>query len=163
MPRASASSAWLVRPSASSCWRTRNCWAPRSSGRSARRTRAVTSRPSPARSVDMPKADSRLSTTVVDYHYLDRRHAMRKLEFGLDTFLPITVDQFGAPVPGDQVIRDAVAEAVLADSVGLDSFNIGEHYRAECMDSANHVVLAAIAARTERIRLGTSVTVLSTQ
>src|SRR6185369_16375269 len=50
-----------------------------------------------------------------------------------------------------------------AEAVGIDSFNIGEHYRTEFMDSAAHVVLAAIAGRTERIRLGTAVTVLSTQ
>ena len=61
------------------------------------------------------------------------------------------------------MIRNAVEEAVLAESVGIDSFNIGEHYRPEFMDSAGHVVLAAIASRTERIRLGTAVTVLSTQ
>ena len=86
-----------------------------------------------------------------------------ELEFGLDTFLPVTVDAAGEPIRGDQVLRNAVEEAVLAESVGIDSFNIGEHYRPEFMDSANHVVLAAIAGRTERIRLGTSVTVLSTQ
>jgi probable LLM family oxidoreductase len=86
-----------------------------------------------------------------------------EFEFGLDTFIPVTVDESGQPVRGDRVIRDTVEEAVLADRVGIDSFNIGEHYRAEFMDSANHVVLAAIAGRTERIRLGTAVTVLSTQ
>jgi probable LLM family oxidoreductase len=85
------------------------------------------------------------------------------LEFGLDTFLPVTVDESGLPVSGDQVIRNAVEEAVLAEGVAVDSFNIGEHYRTEFMDSANHVVLAAIAGRTKRIRLDTSVTVLSTQ
>jgi probable LLM family oxidoreductase len=85
------------------------------------------------------------------------------LEFGLDTFLSVTVNAAGAAVPGDEVIRNAVEEAVVAESVGIDSFNIGEHYRTEFMDSANHVVLAAIAGRTERIRLGTAVTVLSTQ
>jgi alkanesulfonate monooxygenase SsuD/methylene tetrahydromethanopterin reductase-like flavin-dependent oxidoreductase (luciferase family) len=87
----------------------------------------------------------------------------KQVEFGLDTFLPVTVDRSGGPVAGDQVIRNAVEEAVLADSVGIDSFNIGEHYRPEFMDSAGHVILAAIASRTERIRLGTAVTVLSTQ
>src|SRR5215468_7095871 len=85
------------------------------------------------------------------------------IEFGLDTFVPVTVDAAGNPVPGDQVLRDTVEEAVLADAVGIDSFNVGEHYRPEFMDSAGHVILAAIAGRTERIRLGTSVTVLSTQ
>src|SRR6266446_3715303 len=88
---------------------------------------------------------------------------MSTLEFGLDTFVPVTVDQSGLPIGGDQVIRNAVEEAVLAEAVGIDSFNIGEHYRTEFMDSAGHVVLAAIASRTERIRLGTAVTVLSTQ
>jgi probable LLM family oxidoreductase len=88
---------------------------------------------------------------------------MQHLQFGLDTFLPVTVDDSGQPVGGDQVIRNAVEEAVFAEAVGIDSFNIGEHYRPEFMDSAGHVVLAAIASRTERIRLGTSVTVLSTQ
>lgn len=85
------------------------------------------------------------------------------IEFGLDTFLPVTVDESGEPVRGDQVIRNAVEEAVLAESVGIDSFNIGEHYRDDMMDSANSVVLAAIAGQTQRIRLGTAVTVLSTQ
>src|SRR4051812_1277492 len=88
---------------------------------------------------------------------------MSMFEFGLDTFLPITVDRSGHPICGDQVIRNTVEEAVLAEAVGIDSFNIGEHYRAEFMDSASHVVLAAIASRTDRIRLGTAVTVLSTQ
>src|SRR5437879_9722384 len=88
---------------------------------------------------------------------------MPSLEFGLDTFLPVTVDHAGQPIRGDQVIRNAVEEAVLAEAVGIDSFNIGEHYRTEFMDSASHVILAAIASRTQRIRLGTSVTVLSTQ
>jgi probable LLM family oxidoreductase len=84
-------------------------------------------------------------------------------EFGLDTFIPVTVDASGQPLRGDEVIRNTVEEAVLAESVGIDSFNIGEHYRSEFMDSANHVILAAIAGRTERLRLGTAVTVLSTQ
>ena len=88
---------------------------------------------------------------------------MSTLEFGLDTFLPVTVDEAGQPIGGDQVIRNAVDEAVLAETVGIDSFNIGEHYRPEFMDSAGHIVLAGIASRTERIRLGTAVTVLSTQ
>jgi probable LLM family oxidoreductase len=86
----------------------------------------------------------------------------REFEFGLDTFLPVTVDASGRPIGGDEVIRNTVEEAVLAEAVGIDSFNIGEHYRPEFMDSAGHVILAAIASRTERIRLGTSVTVLST-
>jgi probable LLM family oxidoreductase len=85
------------------------------------------------------------------------------VEFGLDTFMPLTEASNGQQVRGDQVVRDTIEEAVLAEAVGIDSYNIGEHYRPEFMDSANHVVLAAIAGRTERIRLGSAVTVLSTQ
>src|SRR3954452_19870501 len=87
----------------------------------------------------------------------------REYEFGLDSFMAITAGLDGEPIGGDQVVRDTVEEGVLAEQVGIDSFNIGEHYRDDMMDSAAHVVLAAIAARTERIRLGTAVTVLSTQ
>src|SRR5438094_506941 len=83
--------------------------------------------------------------------------------FGRFAVVPVTVAHSGHPVSGDQAIRNAVEEAVLAEAVGIDSFNIGEHYRTEFMDSAGHVVLAAIASRTERIRLGSAVTVLSTQ
>src|SRR6202163_929527 len=87
----------------------------------------------------------------------------REFEFGLDTPAFVSVDGFGQPLDGDVVIRNTIEEAVLAEAVGIDSFNIGEHHRAEMMDSAGHVMLAAIAGRTERIRLGTAVTVLSTQ
>ena len=87
----------------------------------------------------------------------------RAIEFGLDTPVYLTVDESGRPLKGDVVIRNTIEEAVLADTVGIDSFNVGEHYRPDLMDSAGHVMLAAIAARTEHIRLGTAVTVLSTQ
>jgi alkanesulfonate monooxygenase SsuD/methylene tetrahydromethanopterin reductase-like flavin-dependent oxidoreductase (luciferase family) len=78
------------------------------------------------------------------------------LEFGLDTFVPVTVDEDGLPIDGAQAIRNTIEEAVLAEAVGIDSFNVGEHYRPEFMDSAGHVILAAIAARTRRIRVGTA-------
>jgi probable LLM family oxidoreductase len=86
-----------------------------------------------------------------------------EFEFGLDSPAWVTVDESGQPLDGDVVIRNTIEEAVLADAVGIDSFNISEHYRPDFMDSAGHVMLAAIAGRTERIRLGTAVTVLSTQ
>src|ERR1700737_1800844 len=87
----------------------------------------------------------------------------REYEFGLDSFMAVTAGLDDEPIGGDQVVRDTVEEGVLAEQVGIDSFNIGEHYRDDMMDSAAHVVLAAIAGRTERIRLGTAVTGLSTQ
>ncbi|HEY2654134.1 MAG TPA: LLM class flavin-dependent oxidoreductase, partial [Solirubrobacteraceae bacterium] len=82
----------------------------------------------------------------------------REYELGLDTFMTVTADEHGNPLSGDQVVRNTVEEGILAEQVGIDSFNIGEHYRDDMMDSAAHVVLGAIAGRTERIRLGTSVT-----
>jgi len=85
------------------------------------------------------------------------------IEFGLDSFVPISVDESGRELSGDIVIRNTVEEAVLADAVGIDSFNIAEHYRRDMMDSAASIILATIAGRTKRIRLGTAVTVLSTQ
>jgi probable LLM family oxidoreductase len=85
------------------------------------------------------------------------------VEFGLDSFVPISVDESGRELSGDVVIRNTVEEAVLADAVGIDSFNIAEHYRKDMMDSAASIILAAIAGRTKRMRLGTAVTVLSTQ
>src|SRR4051794_16626008 len=76
-------------------------------------------------------------------------------------FGDVTVDAAGAPLSQAQVIRDVVAEGVLADQVGLDFFGIGEHHRADFAVSAPDVVLAAIAGRTSRIHLGSAVTVLS--
>jgi probable LLM family oxidoreductase len=87
---------------------------------------------------------------------------LQQFEFGLDAPVHVSVDESGQPVDGDVVIRNTIEEAVLAEAVGIDSFNIGEHYRRDFMDSAGHVILAAIAGRTKRIRLGTAVTVLST-
>jgi probable LLM family oxidoreductase len=84
------------------------------------------------------------------------------IEFGLDTFGDMTLDGSGAPKPAGQVIRDIVEQAVLADSLGLDHFSVGEHHRDDFAVSAPDVVLAGIATRTSRITLGTAVTVLST-
>jgi len=83
------------------------------------------------------------------------------LEFGLDTFGDITRDADGTLLPQAQVIRDVVDEAVLADELGIDFIGLGEHHRADFAISAPEVVLAAIATRTKRIRLGSAVTVLS--
>ncbi|UIP59241.1 LLM class flavin-dependent oxidoreductase [Agromyces marinus] len=85
----------------------------------------------------------------------------RGLEFGLDTFGDVTLGADGEPLSQAQVLRDVVAEAELADRLGLDFFGVGEHHRHEFAISAPEVVLAAIAGRTERIHLGSAVTVLS--
>lgn len=83
------------------------------------------------------------------------------LELGLDTFGDVTAGPDGQPLPHAEVIRNLIDEAVLADHVGVDFFGVGEHHRADFAISSPEVVLAAIAGRTERIRLGSAVTVLS--
>jgi probable LLM family oxidoreductase len=82
-------------------------------------------------------------------------------EFGLDTFGDVTVGTDGNRLPYAEVIRNVVEQGVLADRVGVGAFGLGEHHRDDFAVSAPEIVLAAIAARTERITLGTAVTVLS--
>jgi probable LLM family oxidoreductase len=67
----------------------------------------------------------------------------------------------GNPESRAQVIRNVIEEAVLADAMGIDFIGLGEHHRADFALSSPEMVLAAIAARTTRIRLGSAVTVLS--
>ncbi len=83
------------------------------------------------------------------------------LELGLDTFGDVTYGPDGELLSQPEVLRNVVAEAVLADRVGLDFIGVGEHHRPDFAISAPDVVLAAIAGKTERIHLGSAVTVLS--
>ena len=85
-----------------------------------------------------------------------------RFELGLDTFGDVTVDADGTLRSQAQVLRDVVEEATFADQVGIDAFGVGEHHRRDFSISAPEVVLAAIASRTERLLLGSAVTVLST-
>src|SRR5215475_12414406 len=84
-----------------------------------------------------------------------------QIELGLDTFGDVMNGPDGKPLTHAQVLRNVVDEAALADEVQLDFFAVGEHHRADFAISAPEVVLAAIAGRTRRIRLGSAVTVLS--
>jgi probable LLM family oxidoreductase len=86
---------------------------------------------------------------------------MTELTFGLDTFGDVPEDDDGALVSDAAAIRQVVEEAVLADDLGVDAIALGEHHRPEYAISTPETVLAAIAARTSRIRLGSGVTVLS--
>jgi probable LLM family oxidoreductase len=83
------------------------------------------------------------------------------LELGLDTFGDITVGQDGRQRTHAEVIRGVIAEAELADALGIDVIGVGEHHRPDFAVSAPEVLLAAIAGRTNRIKLGSAVTVLS--
>jgi probable LLM family oxidoreductase len=87
---------------------------------------------------------------------------MAGLEFGLNSFGDVATDG-GRMLSDAETLRLMVEEAQLAESVGLDVFSVGEHYREGMVDSATPVLLAAAAQATSTIRLGTSVTVLSTQ
>jgi probable LLM family oxidoreductase len=86
------------------------------------------------------------------------------MEFGIDTFVDHTPDPVtGEHISAEERHRQVIEEGVLADRLGLDVFAIGEHHRPDFIASAPAVLLAAIAARTERIRLGSAVTVLSSE
>jgi probable LLM family oxidoreductase len=78
------------------------------------------------------------------------------MELGVATFADLS-----SGISPEQRMRDLLEEAVLADQLGLDVFAIGEHHRPDFLVSSPAVVLAAIAVKTERIRLSSAVTVLS--
>ena len=86
---------------------------------------------------------------------------MSEILFGLDTFGDVPDDDSGRPISYAAAIRQVVDEAVLADDLGVDVIAIGEHHRPEYSVSTPETVLAGIATRTSRIRLGSGVTVLS--
>lgn len=84
------------------------------------------------------------------------------VEIGVTTFVETTPDvETGKVISHAERIREVVEEIVLADSVGLDVFGVGEHHRQDFAASAPAVVLAAAASQTKRIRLTSAVTVLS--
>ncbi|WP_285137493.1 LLM class flavin-dependent oxidoreductase [Microbacterium sp. lyk4-40-TSB-66] len=85
----------------------------------------------------------------------------RPLELGLDTFGDISRGSDGSLQSDAQTIRNVVEQAVLADQVGLSFFGVGEHHRKDFAVTSPEIVLAAAAARTTDIHLGTAVTVLS--
>lgn len=86
---------------------------------------------------------------------------MNDIAFGLDTFGDVPEGDDGVPVSHAAAIRQVVEEAVLADDLGIDAIALGEHHRPDYSISTPETVLAAIAARTSSIRLGSGVTVLS--
>ncbi|TKK77005.1 LLM class flavin-dependent oxidoreductase [Kribbella jiaozuonensis] len=86
---------------------------------------------------------------------------MATLDFGLDSFGDIPVDDSGAPVTDAAAIRQVVEEAVLADQIGVNAIALGEHHRPEYSISSPETVLAGIATKTSNLKLGSGVTVLS--
>jgi probable LLM family oxidoreductase len=83
-----------------------------------------------------------------------------QMQIGIDSFAAAYDDKSLAVSASDR-LRNLVEQIEHADQVGLDAFGIGEHHRREYLDSAPAVILGAAAARTQRIRLTSAVTVLS--
>lgn len=83
------------------------------------------------------------------------------VQLGIDTFGDVTWDAQENPLSHAHVVRNVVEEGVLADQVGLNFIGLGEHHRDDFAVSSPEMVLAAIAARTDNIHLGSAVTVLS--
>lgn len=84
------------------------------------------------------------------------------MEIGIDSFAAVPqADDQGIVKHNAQAIAELLDRIVAADQAGVDVFGIGEHHRKEFLDSAPTLILAAAAARTERIRLTSAVTVLS--
>jgi probable LLM family oxidoreductase len=84
------------------------------------------------------------------------------MQIGIDSFVANPSEPAsGQAITSAERIANLLAEIELADRVGLDVFGLGEHHRADFLDSAPAVILAAAAARTKRIRLTSAVTVLS--
>ena len=84
------------------------------------------------------------------------------MEIGIDSFaVSAQNNQENGAIDNAKSLAELLERIVRADQVGLDHFGIGEHYRKEFLDSAPSIILAAAAARTERIKLTSAVTVLS--
>jgi probable LLM family oxidoreductase len=83
------------------------------------------------------------------------------MEIGIDSFAAWSVGSDGQAATPTLALHELVDRIVFAEQVGLDVFGIGEHHRAEFLDSAPAMILAAAASRTSRIKLASAVTVLS--
>jgi probable LLM family oxidoreductase len=84
------------------------------------------------------------------------------MQIGVDSFGAVISDPAtGLNLSPVQRMQNLLEEIELADQVGLDVFGIGEHHRAEFLDSAPAIILSAAASLTKNIRLSSAVTVLS--
>jgi alkanesulfonate monooxygenase SsuD/methylene tetrahydromethanopterin reductase-like flavin-dependent oxidoreductase (luciferase family) len=92
------------------------------------------------------------------------RKTMSKIELGITTFAEVMEDpKTKHLISYDERIRQVVEEIQLADQIGLDYFGVGEHHRKDFAASAPHMILASAASITHHIKLGSAVTVLSSE
>ncbi|MGB4774030.1 MAG: LLM class flavin-dependent oxidoreductase, partial [Daejeonella sp.] len=90
-----------------------------------------------------------------------KQSEIEKIQFGLDSFGDIPVDEEGNLFTHAEAIRQVVKEAILADKLGIDVIALGEHHRPDFSISSPETVLAGIATQTKNIKLASGVTVLS--
>lgn len=86
---------------------------------------------------------------------------MSDVQFGIETFGDLPLGDDGNVMSHPQALRQVVEEAALADQIGIDAVALGEHHRDDFAISSPEMVLGAIASRTEKVMLGSAVTVLS--
>src|SRR5258706_6861626 len=83
------------------------------------------------------------------------------MELGVGMFGDLHINKNGEIQPAGQRLQELIEEIKLMDEVGLDFYGIGEHHRPDYAVSVPEIILAAAAAVTKKIRLGSAVTVLS--
>src|SRR5262245_53139388 len=108
--------------------------------------------------VQEPFGRSRCSVAGVNGH--STRRVVVSVQIGIDSFAA-AYDETSLAVAPSERVNHLIAQIVHAEQVGLDVFGIGEHHKKDYLDSAPAIILGAAAARTERIRLTSAVTVLS--
>ncbi len=86
---------------------------------------------------------------------------MKKYKFGMISFLESGVNEVSGKIDAQTRIKHALEEVKLADEVGLSFYGVGEHHRSDYASTAPQIILAAAASMTKQIKLGTAVTVLS--
>jgi len=88
---------------------------------------------------------------------------MKKIKFGLMTFLETGLDEASGLISSEKRIKHALEEIKLADDLKIDFYGIGEHHRKDYAATHPQTILAAAATITKHIHLGTAVTVLSSE
>lgn len=85
------------------------------------------------------------------------------LEFGLYTLGDhLANPHLGERIPASQRLHEIIELAQLAEQAGIDFISVGESHQEYFATQAHSVVLAAIAQATEKIKIASSSTIIST-